>query len=105
MDEERGFIMLGLDNIKDTDKLDLIKKHWQDFLKLFSKQEQVDLEQENIERERREFIEIVNKARDEWLDAQNYFQNVSNPDLIDLAIHRMEAAEIFYMYLLKEAKR
>jgi hypothetical protein len=105
MDKERGFIMLGLENIKDTNSLELIKRQWQEFLRLFTKQEKVDLVEQRLEQERRDFIEIVNKAKNEWIESQNYFENVSNPDLIDLAIYRMEASKIFYMYLIKEAKK
>lgn len=105
MDKERGFTMLGLENIKDTNSFELFKKRWHEFLRLFSKHEQEDIEEQRIREERKIFLEIVNRAKDEWIESQNYFENVSNPDLIDLAIYRMEAAKIFYMYLIKEAKR
>lgn len=48
--------------------------------------------------------ESVVKARDEWLAAKNYFEMVSDPDLVDHAIYLLGAAERKYMYLLKRAK-
>jgi len=48
--------------------------------------------------------ESIAKARDEWLAAKNYFEIVSDPDLVDHAIYLLEAAERKYMYLLKRAK-
>ncbi len=51
-----------------------------------------------------EFMSIVTEARNEWLEAQNYFENVSESDLVDYAIYRLEAAKIKYMYLIKQAR-
>ncbi len=33
-----------------------------------------------------------------------YFENVSDPDLVDHAIHSMDAAQKRYMYLLRQAR-
>ncbi|MDK2824755.1 MAG: hypothetical protein PWQ67_2692 [Clostridia bacterium] len=46
-------------------------------------------------------VEMVNKAKEEWLDAKRFFEEVTDPVLIDHAIYRMESAEKKYMYLLK----
>ncbi len=46
----------------------------------------------------------ISRAREEWLAAKNYFEMVSDPDLVDHAIYLLEAAERKYMYLLKRAK-
>lgn len=46
----------------------------------------------------------IGRARDEWMAAKNYFDAVSDPDLVDHAIYLLEAAERKYMYLLKRAK-
>lgn len=46
----------------------------------------------------------VAKARAEWLAARTYFDNVTDPDLIDHAIYSIEAAERKYMYLLRHAE-
>lgn len=48
-------------------------------------------------------VELVNKAKEEWQDARKFFGEVTDPDLIDHAIYRMESAEKKYMYLLKLA--
>lgn len=55
-------------------------------------------------RDQVEFMAILTEARDEWLQAQNYFENVSEPDLVDYAIYRLEAAKIRYMHLIKQAR-
>ncbi|MGE5553743.1 MAG: YaaL family protein [Betaproteobacteria bacterium] len=46
----------------------------------------------------------VEEARQQWLSAKAYFDNVTDPDLIDMAIYSIEAAEKRYMYLLKMAR-
>jgi len=48
--------------------------------------------------------ESIAHAREEWLAARNYFNSVSDPDLVDHAIYLLGAAERKYMYLLKRAK-
>ncbi|SHH46987.1 Protein of unknown function [Caloranaerobacter azorensis DSM 13643] len=52
-----------------------------------------------------EFFKALKDAHFEWKKAECYFQNVTDPDLIDFAIYNMEAAKIKYIYLLKEARR
>lgn len=54
--------------------------------------------------ENEEFIRIISMAKQEMIDAQSYFDNVTDPELIDHAIYRMEAAKSRYVYLLKQAK-
>lgn len=44
---------------------------------------------------------MVNKAKEEWQDAKKYFGEVTEPELIDHAIYRVEAAEKKFVYLLK----
>lgn len=46
----------------------------------------------------------VKRALEEWQAAQNYFENVSDPDLIDFAIYDLEAAKRRYMYMLKKVR-
>jgi len=50
-------------------------------------------------------VDLVEQARREWQAARSLFENVSDPELIDHAIHRMTAAERRYMFLIKEARR
>lgn len=47
---------------------------------------------------------VVEEARQEWLDAQYYYNTVSDQDLIDHAVYLMQATEKKYMYLLKQAR-
>lgn len=47
---------------------------------------------------------VVEEARREWLDAQYYYNTVSDNDLIDHAVYLMQAAEKKYIYLLKQAR-
>lgn len=49
------------------------------------------------------FLNIEN-AKKEWEDAKNIFENVSEPDLVDYAIYKVEAAEQKYIYLLRQYK-
>lgn len=46
----------------------------------------------------------LNKALEEWENAELYFQSVVEPGLIDYAIHNMEASRTKYLYLLKNAR-
>ncbi len=47
---------------------------------------------------------VVEEARQEWLNAQCYYNTVSDEDLIDHAVYLMQAAEKKYIYLLKQAR-
>lgn len=47
----------------------------------------------------------IELAKRDWLLAHNYFQNVTDPDLVDHAIYMLEAAEAKYSYLLKRARK
>ena len=51
-----------------------------------------------------DFIDLIEQARREWLAAKAYFENVSEPELVDHAIYLVEAAEKKYMYLLRKAR-
>lgn len=51
-----------------------------------------------------EFFQCVDIAKQEMYDAQNFFDNVSDPELIDHAIYKMEAAKSKYAFLIKQAK-
>lgn len=48
---------------------------------------------------------ILAQARDEWVKAQQYFNSVSDPELIDHAVYQMSAAERKYMYLWRALRR
>ncbi len=51
-----------------------------------------------------DYFKLVECARQEWQDAKQRFDQISDPDLIDHAIYSIEAAEKRYMYLLKKAR-
>jgi len=46
----------------------------------------------------------VEQARQDWIAARAYFEAVSDPELVDHAIHLVLASEKRYAYLLKEVK-
>ncbi len=48
--------------------------------------------------------ESIRNALEEWRAAQNYFENVCEPDLIDFAIYDLEAARRKYMHMLKKMR-
>lgn len=56
-------------------------------------------------KERQKLIDSVHAAKEEWRVAQAYFENVSEPDLVDFSIYKLEAAKRKYMYLLKMARK
>ena len=39
-----------------------------------------------------------------WKNAQNYFENVTDPDLVEYAVYDLEAAKRRYTYMLKCAR-
>ena len=51
---------------------------------------------------------IANKeileAMDAWRSAQEYFESVVEPELIDYAIYQLEATKRRYMYMLSRQK-
>ncbi len=57
-----------------------------------------------IKTEDQQILENIRMAHEEWRNAEKYFENVTDPDLIDHAIYRIEAARTRYTYLLKLAR-
>lgn len=51
-----------------------------------------------------ELLSVITKAHQELFDAENFFDNVIEDELVDHAIYRMEAAKSKYIFLLKKAK-
>lgn len=49
-------------------------------------------------------LENIKNAHEEWENAENFFQNAVDDDLIDHAIFRLEAARTKYVYLMKQAR-
>ena len=56
-------------------------------------------------RGRNDYDQLCQQALSAWQDSQNYFKNVSDPDLVDYAIYDMEAARKRYVYMLKCARK
>ena len=56
------------------------------------------------DQEDQELIRCIRHAMEEWNQAQKLFDCVSEPELIDYAIYKIEASKKRYMYLLKKAK-
>lgn len=48
--------------------------------------------------------EMTEQAKKQWQLAQAYFENVKDPELVDLAINNLEAAERRYNYLLRQIR-
>ncbi|MDP2871252.1 MAG: YaaL family protein [Bacillota bacterium] len=46
----------------------------------------------------------VEQAKREWLCARSFFDQVTDPDLVDYAIYQVKATEKRYMYLLQQAR-
>lgn len=59
---------------------------------------------EDVNNYHEEICNAVAIAHQEWIDAQNFFENVVDIDLIDHAIYKIEAAKTKYTYLLKLAR-
>ncbi len=57
---------------------------------------------ENIEREK--IIKDIDRAYLDVLTAESFFQVVSEPELVDVAIYDLEAKKSRYAYLLRLAK-
>ncbi|MGB9793257.1 MAG: YaaL family protein, partial [Thermacetogeniaceae bacterium] len=47
---------------------------------------------------------LLAEAHREWLAAREFFDNATDPDLIDYAILSLKAAEKRYVYLWKKAR-
>ena len=47
----------------------------------------------------------LERAHREWMAAENYFQAVTDPELVDHAVFLLQACERKYAYLLAERRR
>lgn len=61
--------------------------------------------QERAEPHQMTMPELIEQARREWQDAQDYYNTVTDNDLIDHAAFRIQAAEKRYVYLMKKARQ
>lgn len=51
-----------------------------------------------------DMLQLVDQARQEWINSDRYFECVTDPELVDHAILLKDAAQKKYMYLLKLAR-
>lgn len=55
-------------------------------------------------KENEKIIEEIKVAQSEIKCAENFFQYVSDPELVDVAIYDLEAKRSKYSYLIRKAK-
>lgn len=48
--------------------------------------------------------ENVRTAYREWEDAKNFFEYVSEPELVDYAVYAIETAKRRFLYMLRQCK-
>lgn len=58
----------------------------------------------DLRSENEKMIDNIRIAHEEWKNAEAYFQNVTDDDLVDYAIYRVQAAKTRYVYLMKLAR-
>lgn len=58
----------------------------------------------NKEKDKQKLINEINRAKLEVETAEHFFQIVSDPELVDVAIYELEAKKSRYRYLIKVAK-
>ncbi|GAW93631.1 YaaL family protein [Calderihabitans maritimus] len=78
-------------------------KTWKWWLEVFGGKG--GFEQETVSPKLLPLTEVIERAHAEWLAAKNFFEEVTDPDLVDEAIYRLEATEKRYMHLLRQAKQ
>ncbi len=54
--------------------------------------------------EEKNLIEMIKEAHTEWKNSEKYFNDATDPDLIDYAIFKVEANRTKFRYLIKQAK-
>ena len=62
-------------------------------------------EQSIVSNNTKSLLVLVEEAKKEWLSAKQYFDNVTEPELIDYAVHSIKATEQRYNYLLRKIKK
>ena len=58
----------------------------------------------NFSVENEKIIKEIKRAQNDIKNAENFFQNVTDIELIDVAIYELEAKKSKYQYLIKIAK-
>ncbi|MBS4024640.1 MAG: YaaL family protein [Clostridia bacterium] len=57
-----------------------------------------------VTEEKDELMGNILRAKDEWEYANRYFQEAIDPEIIDIAIFQLDAAERKYMYILEQVR-
>lgn len=55
--------------------------------------------------EQKELVKAIEEARDELNNTRLYFESVKDPQLVDYAIYKEQAAKARFAFLLKQAKK
>lgn len=86
-------------------QMETIKNQVGDWLERFKENFTTLLEEKVIiKKHEPDLREKIHKAHQEWLEAINYFDNVTDPDLVDHASFLMGAARSKYIFYLKQLK-
>ncbi len=59
----------------------------------------------NWREQQSDLVDIIDQARQDWLAAQSYFNEVTDPVLIDHSIYAMHATQTRYIYLWQQARQ
>ena len=73
-------------------------------LKIYKDAVMYNLKSTPKEKDDQKIINSIHHAIEEWYTAQQFFENVSEPELVDYAVYNLEASRKKYIYLLKKAK-
>ncbi|HHX18758.1 MAG TPA: DUF2508 family protein [Clostridium sp.] len=74
------------------------------FSKLLPKAES-DIACDNDVLDKKELIECINRARNDWINANREFEYAQNDEIIDYYTYKIKACQVRYEYFLKLAKR
>ncbi len=61
-------------------------------------------EKKIVKKKEKHLQDEIKEAHQKWVNAQQYFNSVSEPELIDHASYLLQAARTKYMYLLNKVK-
>lgn len=56
------------------------------------------------DKEKDQLLENIKLAHKQWKARELFFQEVTDPDLVDYAIYELEASKLKYYYLLKKIR-
>lgn len=63
----------------------------------------IDYDNDILKKE--ELIECINKARNDWINANKAFEYAENSEIVDYYTYKIKACQVRYEYFLKIAKR